>query len=277
MIFDLVGVDKRYVDDDDFVASRVVDVPYQTNAADEQILQDKGHYRVLDLSGSPLNSARASYFHQSLGGYHGAKPKRMQDLFDFYIYKGNQGVLNMLNVRYNIVNNDGNLFPQRNPYANGPAWFVNELQIVQNDNEAILALENLDTKNVAIIEDVFASEVSSTTFEPESTATIQLKSYQPNELRYSSNTLSNQFAVFSEMYYEKGWNAYIDGTKSEILRVDYTLRGLEIPAGDHEVIFKFEPNVIKTGSTIVLGSSILLILMLLGGLFYEFRKRKSVN
>lgn len=275
ILVDLASVGKRYVNDDNFVASRMVDIPFQPNGADQQILQDKGHYRVLDLSGSPLNSARASYFHQSLGGYHGAKPKRMQDLFDFHIYNGNQGVLNMLNVRYNIINNEGNLFPQRNPFANGPAWFVDSLRVVQDDNEAILALEDLDSKNVAIIQPEFAREVSSMTFQQDSTATIQLKSYQPNELKYESKSSAKQFAVFSEIYYENGWNAYVGGVEADIVRVNYTLRGLELPAGQHEIIFKFEPQVVKTGSTIVLGSSVLLMLLIVGGLFYEFKKRKT--
>lgn len=275
ILVDLASVGKRYVNDDNFVASRMVDIPYQPNVADQQILQDKGHYRVLDLSGSPLNSARASYFHQSLGGYHGAKPKRMQDLFDFHIYKGNQAVLNMLNVRYNIINNEGNLFPQRNPFANGSAWFVDSLRVVQDDNEAILALEDLDSKNVAIIQPEFAREVSSMTFQQDSTAIIQLRSYQPNELKYESKSSAKQFAVFSEIYYENGWNAYVGGVEADIVRVNYTLRGIELPAGQHEIIFRFEPQVVKTGSTIVLGSSVLLMLLIVGGLFYEFRKRKT--
>jgi hypothetical protein len=273
VLFDLVGVDKRYVNDDNFVSKHLVDQPFQPNSADQQILQDKGHFRVLDLSGSPLNSARASFFHNSLGGYHGAKPKRMQDLFEFHVYEGNQAVLNMLNVKYNIIKNEGNLFAQRNPYANGNAWFIDSIQEIRDDNEVILYLSFLDAKKKALVTPEFTSKLKQRTFKMDSTATINLKSYQPNELIYESESSNDAFAVFSEIYYEHGWKAYIDDKEVDILRVNYTLRGLEIPSGEHEIVFKFEPDVVKTGSSIVLTSSILLMLLILGGIFYEFKAK----
>jgi uncharacterized membrane protein YfhO len=240
-----------------------------------KILKDKGNYRVLDLSGSPLNSARASFFHNSIGGYHGAKPKRMQDLFEFHVYEGNQAVLNMLNVKYNIIKNEGNLFAQRNPYANGNAWFVDSIQETRTDNEVILYLSFLNTKEKALITPEFTSNLKQHTFKKDSTATINLKSYQPNELIYESKSSQDAFAVFSEIYYENGWKAYIDEKEVDILRVNYTLRGLEIPSGTHEIVFRFEPKVIKTGSTIVLASSILLMLLILGGIIYEFKEKNK--
>ena len=275
VLFDLVGVDKRYVNDDNFVSKYLIDQPFQPNSADQEILKDKGNYRVLDLSGSPLNSARASFFHNSIGGYHGAKPKRMQDLFEFHVYEGNQAVLNMLNVKYNIIKNEGNLFAQRNPYANGNAWFVDSIQETRTDNEVILYLSFLNTKEKALITPEFTSNLKQHTFKKDSTATINLKSYQPNELIYESKSSQNAFAVFSEIYYENGWKAFIDEKEVDILRVNYTLRGLEIPSGTHEIIFRFEPKVIKTGSTIVLASSILLMLLILGGIFYEFKEKNK--
>ena len=274
VLFDLVGVDKRYVNDDNFVSKYLIDQPFQPNSADQEILKDKGNYRVLDLSGSPLNSARASFFHNSIGGYHGAKPKRMQDLFEFHVYEGNQAVLNMLNVKYNIIKNEGNLFAQRNPYANGNAWFVDSIQETRTDNEVILYLSFLNTKEKALITPEFTSNLKQHTFKKDSTATINLKSYQPNELIYESKSSQDAFAVFSEIYYENGWKAYIDEKEVDILRVNYTLRGLEIPSGTHEIVFRFEPKIIKTGSTIVLASSILLMLLILGGIFYEFKEKK---
>ena len=275
VLFDLVGVDKRYVNDDNFVSKYLIDQPFQPNSADQEILKDKGNYRVLDLSGSPLNSARASFFHNSIGGYHGAKPKRMQDLFEFHVYEGNQAVLNMLNVKYNIIKNEGNLFAQRNPYANGNAWFVDSIQETRTDNEVILYLSFLNTKEKALITPEFTSNLKQHTFKKDSTATINLKSYQPNELIYESKSSQDAFAVFSEIYYENGWKAFIDEKEVDILRVNYTLRGLEIPSGTHEIIFRFEPKVIKTGSTIVLASSILLMLLILGGIFYEFKEKNK--
>ena len=275
VLFDLVGVDKRYVNDDNFVSKYLIDQPFQPNSADQEILKDKGNYRVLDLSGSPLNSARASFFHNSIGGYHGAKPKRMQDLFEFHVYEGNQAVLNMLNVKYNIIKNEGNLFAQRNPYANGNAWFVDSIQETRTDNEVILYLSFLNTKEKALITPEFTSNLKQHTFKKDSTATINLKSYQPNELIYESKSSQDAFAVFSEIYYENGWKAYIDEKEVDILRVNYTLRGLEIPSGTHEIVFRFEPKVIKTGSTIVLASSILLMLLILGGIFYEFKEKNK--
>ena len=275
VLFDLVGVDKRYVNDDNFVSKYLIDQPFQPNSADQEILKDKGNYRVLDLSGSPLNSARASFFHNSIGGYHGAKPKRMQDLFEFHVYEGNQAVLNMLNVKYNIIKNEGNLFAQRNPYANGNAWFVDSIQETRTDNEVILYLSFLNTKEKALITPEFTSNLKQHTFKKDSTATINLKSYQPNELIYESKSSQDAFAVFSEIYYENGWKAYIDEKEVDILRVNYTLRGLEIPSGTHEIVFRFEPKVIKTGSTIVLASSILLMLLILGGIIYEFKEKNK--
>ena len=275
VLFDLVGVDKRYVNDDNFVSKYLIDQPFQPNSADQEILKDKGNYRVLDLSGSPLNSARASFFHNSIGGYHGAKPKRMQDLFEFHVYEGNQAVLNMLNVKYNIIKNEGNLFAQRNPYANGNAWFVDSIQETRTDNEVILYLSFLNTKEKALITPEFTSNLKQHTFKKDSTATINLKSYQPNELIYESKSSQDAFAVFSEIYYENGWKAYIDEKEVDILRVNYTLRGLEIPSGTHEIVFRFEPKIIKTGSTIVLASSILLMLLILGGIFYEFKEKNK--
>jgi hypothetical protein len=282
IVIDLVGVDWRYVNTDKdengkyekYVSKYKYQHPFQLTAADKEILKDNGHFRVLDFSESPLNSARASYFHNSLGGYHAAKPGRIQELFDFYIYEGNQQVINMMNTKYIILSNQGQIMAQPNPQANGNAWFVNKVEMVENANQEILALKDLNTKQTAVMNQEFSAEIPQQTFPVDSSAQIQLKSYKPNELVYSYSTTNEQLAVFSEIYYPHGWKAFVDGKEIAILQADYVLRAALLPAGNKEVIFKFEPKVIETGNTITLISCGLLVLILAGGLFYGY-KRKS--
>ncbi|MGY5850872.1 YfhO family protein [Salegentibacter sp. F14] len=272
ILFDLVGVDRRYVNNDDFVNARQMEQPFQPTQADEQILQDDSHYRVFDVSGSPFNTGRTSYFHNSIGGYHAAKPGRMQELFDFYISQNNMDILNMLNVKYFIVpSEEGNPQAQQNPGAYGNAWLVNKLQFVANADEEILKLEDTDLKNTAIADEKFRSIISGET-QWNANGEINLISAAPNEMIYEFQSASEQLAVFSEMYYNPGWQAYIDGKPVPHFRVDYVLRALEIPAGEHKVIFRFEPEVVNTGSSIALASSILLVFAILGGIFYAVRR-----
>lgn len=274
ILVDLIAVDKRYVNNDDFVSARQMDRPFQPNAADQQILQDDGHYRVFDVSGSPFNTGRTSYFHNAIGGYHAAKPGRMQDLYDFYISQNNMEILNMLNAKYFIVPSEGGQpQAQQNPNAFGNAWFVDNIKWVESANEEILNLKEVDLQNTAVINSEFKSEVSED-FKATGNADIQLKSYQPNELVYKTNASSPQFVVFSEMYYQPGWQAYLDGEKVEHVRANYLLRAMNIPAGEHTVTFSFEPEVVNTGSSIALASSIILVLIILGGFYYKSRNRE---
>ncbi|HKL35131.1 MAG TPA: YfhO family protein [Salegentibacter sp.] len=274
ILVDLISVDKRYVNNDDFVSARQMDRPFQPNAADQQILQDDGHYRVFDVSGSPFNTGRTSYFHNAIGGYHAAKPGRMQDLYDFYISQNNMEILNMLNAKYFIVPSEsGQPQAQQNPSAFGNAWFVDNIKWVESANEEILNLNEVDLQNTAVINSEFKSEVSED-FKATGNAEIQLQSYQPNELIYKTNTSEPQFVVFSEMYYQPGWQAYLDGEKVEHVRANYVLRAMNIPAGEHTVTFRFEPEVVNTGSSIALASSIILVLIILGGFYYKSRKRE---
>ncbi len=275
VLIDLVGVDRRYVNEDDFVQAKLVDEPFQKNGADEQILKDEGHYRVYDATTNAFNSGRASYYHNALGGYHAAKPGRMQDLFEFYISKGNIGILNMMNVRYIITQTkNGGPVAQRNPYANGDAWFVENVLPAENANEEIQLLDSLDTKKTAIVNKEFLSKIPSKKIERDSTATIELFSYQPNHLVYEASTNTDQLVIFSEVYYPNGWNAYINGKPAEYFRADYLLRAMVIPAGNNKIEFKFEPKVIQTGTTISLASSIIFLLILLSGLYFAFRKKE---
>ncbi len=277
MIGDLFFVDKNYVNAKDFVSAREVNEPFQASEADMQILQDTTHYRVFEVAGN-MSSARASYFHKSLGGYHAAKPRRIQELFDYQIAKNNKQVLDMLNVKYIIQSNDkGEQFPTINPDANGNAWFVSKIQTVNSADEEMKALDKLDTKEVAVrLKDKNQKSFElSLPFKKDSLATIKLDLYKPNHLKYTSNNSNEGFAVFSEIYYPKGWKATIDGKEASIYRVDYTLRGLQIPKGKHTIEFKFEPEVVKTGSTIALFSSIGMILLIVGGVYFENRKKSK--
>lgn len=268
IIFDLVGVDRRYVNNDDFVSAIKVKQPYQANAADLQILKDTTHFKVLDESTDPLNSGRASYFHNALGGYHGAKPRRVEDIMSFRNENNNMTILNMMNVKYVIRSTEDGPVSLKNPDANGNAWFIQELKVVDSENEELLALDTLNAKFQAVTRN---NEVRKN-YEKDSLATISLRSVTPNYLKYESSNENLGFAVFSENYYGDGWNAYIDGELKPHYRVNYLLRGMEIPQGDHTVEFKFEPQVVQTGSSLALGCSILFGLLLLGGLYYEFKK-----
>ncbi len=276
LIFDLFFVDKKYVSAKDFVSAREVEVPFQETPADAQILKDTTHYRVFEVSGN-LSSARASYFHKSIGGYSAVKPRRMQQLFDYQIAKNNIEVLNMLNVKYVIqTDTTGNSFPVQNPNANGNAWFVKELKTVNSADDEMKGLSKLDSKNVAVI-NTKDFDIKDKAFAKDSSATIKLDFYKPNHLKYTSSNPNEGFAVFSEIYYKNGWKATIDGKETGIFRVNYTLRGLQIAAGKHTIEFKFEPKVIHTGSTIALFSSIGMLLLLMGGVYFERKKRLNLK
>ncbi|WP_417886943.1 YfhO family protein [Zunongwangia sp.] len=270
---DLVPVARRYVNNSDFVNPRQMQKPYQANAADKQIMKDTTRYRVYDLSASPFNSARASYFHNSIGGYHAAKPGRMQDLYDFYISKNNMKILNMLNVKYFIIPAEKGLQVQQNPGVYGDAWFVRDVKWVANANEEIKALKDTDLKDAAIIDSRFKDDIK-TDFVYDEIGKIELVSHQPNKLVYKTQASIRQLAVFSEMYYQPGWQAYLDGKEVPHARADYVLRAMNIPEGTHTVTFKFEPQVIQTGGTIAMASSILLIVLIGGGFFFAYRKNK---
>ena len=276
IIFDLVGVDKRYVNNDDFVTARTMDQPFQKHGADLQILEDDGHFRVFDAANSAFNSGQASYYHNSLGGYHAAKPGRIQEIYDFYISQGDIGILNMMNVKYIITQGkNGGPVAQRNPYANGNAWFVENVIPAETANDEMRLLDSLDSKKTAVIRKEFLKYIPTEKIQRDSTATIELVNYNPQKLVYETSTTSPQLAIFSEVYYPKGWNAYINGEPAEYFRANYTLRAMTIPPGNNRIEFIFEPKVIKTGSTISLASSILFGLILLGGLFYIYRSRQS--
>ncbi len=269
VLVDLVGVGRRYVDETNFERASKIEKPFKPNAADIEILKDKGYYRVFDFNGG-INSGRASYFHNTIGGYNAAKPRRFQELYDFYIANNNLEMFNMLNIKYFI---DDKGAPMINNQANGAAWFVNKLRFVPDANAEILALKDFDSKKEAIIQDKYKGELKNINQVNDSVASIKITSYKPNHLEYQSKSSKAQFAVFSEMYYKNGWKATIDGKSTSIYPVDYVLRGLQIPAGEHQITFRFEPEIVKTGSTITLASTVLFILLAFG-LFFAHKKNK---
>lgn len=277
MVSDLYLVDRNYVNSESFVSAREADIPFMASAADEQILQDDSHYRVFDMD-NHMNGAQASYFHNSIGGYHAAKPQKMQQLFDYQIAKSpmNIEVLNMLNVKYVLQRNqEGQIIPIPNNTANGNAWFVSSVVAVSSPDQEMKALNKLDTKREVVInKSKFADAAVKTSYSVDSTATIKLDEYKPNKITYTSQNSNEGLAVFSEVYYANGWNAYIDGKLVPHFEADYMLRALKIPAGNHEIVFSFDPEVVKTGSTVALVSFIIMLLLLGGGIFYETRAGK---
>ena len=279
IVVDLVGVDRRYVNNDDFVKARVMEKPFPENGANLQIAKDDGYYRVIDATTDPFNSGAASYYHNALGGYHAAKPGRMQDLNEFYISQGDIGVLNMMNVRYIITQNNNQAGPiaQRNPYANGPAWLVENVIFAETADQEISFLDSLDTKRTAIIHKDFKEQIPTASIVRDSTAMIEMTQQKPEHIVYETSSKSSQLALFSEVYYPAGWNAYIDGEAVDYFRANYVLRAMAIPSGNHKVEFKFEPKVVQTGSTLSLISTIIVLLLLASGLYFTFKKREHIS
>ena len=275
ILIDMWPVNKRYLNNDVFGPKRNQQEGFQPMAADQQILQDPDpHYRVFDLSSDPFNSARASYFHKSIGGYHGAKMQRYQELISYHISQNNMDVLDMLNTRYFIVSvQNGEPEVRMNPNALGNAWFVDSYRIVDNANEEIDALSNFTPASETIIDRKFESYVSGKSFKTDTNSNIELVTYHPNRLTYLYQGTTEQLAVFSDIYYEKGWKSFIDGEEVPHFRVNYILRGMVLPAGEHAIEFRFEPDSYFTGKKIASASSYLLFLLVIGAIAWEIRGR----
>ncbi len=274
ILFDLVSVDLNYVNDESFERAMNIEKPFQKNAIDTEILKDKSHYRVANLP-NPLQDGRTSYFHNSIGGYHAAKMGRYQELFDYQIAKNNMEILNMLNTKYFIIpNQQGKTGMQVNPYANGNAWFVTRIKPVTSADEEMKTLDSLQTKEVAVVDISKYDLKLNFNTKRDSLATIVLIENDVTRLKYQSNTSRQEFAVFSEIYYKEGWNAYVDGKLTPHYRVNYVLRGMLVPSGKHTIEFKFEPTVIKNGNKITLTSYFFLLIIPLGWFFYEKKRKK---
>ncbi len=294
ILMDLWTVDKRYMNADNFVPKKRYEKPFTASAADAVILQDKDlSYRVLNLSVSPFNDASTSYFHKSIGGYHGAKMARYQDLIENQIAANiqslagvfnarptpyaidsalaNLNALNMLNTRYIIYS------PEAPPLVNsselGNAWFVDGYRLVGGAKEEMDALTDFNPAREAIIDKRFEGSLAGLTPASDTAATIVLTEYRANYLKYNAVCAEEQLAVFSEIYYDKGWQAYIDGNRVDHIRADYVLRAMRIPAGEHTLEFKFHPQSYYISEKISLASSVLFFLLLAGTLWMEWRKK----
>ncbi|MCB0428605.1 MAG: YfhO family protein [Flavobacteriales bacterium] len=269
VIVDMWPIDWRYLTYDDFVPANQMEQPYQPSQADLQISQDhNGYYRVFNTTRALDQDSETSYWHKSLGGYHGAKLRRYQELISYQISKGNMQVLNMLNTRYLIVpGQDKQPMAQRNPGALGNAWFVNDVKLVANADSEMTALSNFQPANTAIVDKRFSDNVQGWQPGKDESATINLTKYAPNQLTFESSCSKEQLAVFSDIYYADGWNAYVDGKPAPHFRADYVLRAMRIPSGTHQIEFKFEPVQVPVGEKISWASSGILILLAIGLLF----------
>ena len=276
LLLDLVTVDRRYVNEEDFMPRQRLERPFELSPAKAEILKDKDHYRVINFMVNPMNDGGTSFFFNSVGGYHAAKPRRYQELFDFQIARNNIEVLNMLNTRYIIYPGEENRESvQLNEDANGNAWFVEEIRWADNADQEIRALDSLDTKRTAVVNREFEGLLESFQPRKELGSGIQLTSYSANEMTYRSEAEFEQLAVFSEIYYGKGWKAYVDGEAVPHLRANYVLRALRVPAGKHEIVFRFEPEVIEIGTRVTLASYALLLLV--PGAWFLIQRKKNVQ
>ncbi len=297
VLVDLWTVNKRYLNDSNFkTKSEYQRILAQTTPADDAILKDKTHFRVLNLAANTFNDALTSYHHKSVGGYHPAKLRRYQDMIEKNIQPEMQilgntmqqkgvpdsliratlsqlAVLNMMDTKYIIYNKEAAPLP--NPAACGNAWFVSEIKPAADADAELTALQTFLPRKTAIIGKDFEKEVAGFTPSADSGATIKLTEYKANHLTYASNSSKDGLAVFSEVYYEKGWKASIDGKEVPYLRADYVLRALRIPAGKHEIVFSFEPESYITGEKYALIGSILVLLLIAGAVFWEVRKKKA--
>ena len=284
VLYDLWGVDRRYLNDSNFVAEKRIKLkPSQTDQIlDQYAAQFKDEdYRVFDLSVNTFNDSYPSAFHHQIGGYSAAKLRRYQDIIDFYLSRHiNPNVLNMLNARY-VVMQGQNEQPmvQRNPDALGNAWFVDQYQLVEDPNAEILALNELNPADTAVIDKRFAALVQGKNLERDSSSVIVMehqKPYNPNYVVYKTKTSKEQLAVFSEVYYEPDWRAYIDGKPAEYFRANYILRAMVIPAGEHKIEFKNEAPLMHKWDNITLVISILMLVVMAGSLVWYYRREKKL-
>jgi hypothetical protein len=299
IVFDLWSVDKRYLNADKFVKRSEMQKSFIPSAADAFILKDPSYYRVLNLAASTFSdNSPTSYFHKSIGGYHGAKMERYQELIDSSIIRDlmlyntvigtaksledlqpalqelySNNALNMLNTKYFIIS--GQMAPEINKNALGNAWFVEKPVMVDNANMEISAINRINPAKEAAIDVAFKDQIIKSSFPVLENEKIELVSYQPDELIYKYSTKEEKLVVFSEIYYPAGWKSYIDGKESKYFRANYVLRGMVVPAGDHEIKFAFKPSSYIVGNKISLASSIVLMLLLAGYVLMQFKNKSK--
>ena len=296
VLFDLSLVDKRYLNDKNFTSKQDAKTPFAQTKADLAILQDQDpDYRVLNMTVNTFNDASTSYYHKSIGGYHAAKLRRYQELIDAHIQnalqdilstlKSNptdssvkatlarQGVLNMLNTKYIIYNTDAE--PIQNTFTLGNAWFVSKITLAQNADEELKLVGQINPATTAVVDNRYESQIEGFAPKTDPTATIKLTEYKTNVLSYQSNSTTEQLAVFSEIYYKDGWNAYVDGQLTPHFAADWVLRAMRVPAGKHTIEFKFEPTRYYTAEKISLASSLCLFGFIGGALFLAFKRKED--
>ncbi len=305
-------VDKRYLNDENFVDKMFVENPFPTQLSSKLmdgarenyhlagIVQkvpfnksldslrkvDKTQYRVFDNINSSFNDATTSYFVNSIGGYHGAKLHNYQDVIDLF-FSGSekskelgistvhtQKILNLLNTKYLVHGSLQSPMVQQNNEAYGNAWLVSGVKWVQNADDEILALKDEDLRNTVVLESKLNQQIGKGLI-PESGSTIELTNYQPNKLVYKTNIVSPKIAVFSEIYYPHGWKVKVDGKEREILKANYFLRAVQLEQGDKEIVMEFDPQSIKTGNTVTLAFNVIFVLLVLGGGFFWWERRKE--
>jgi hypothetical protein len=249
LIIDLIGISNRYIDREAFVSKRFTNAPFRMTAADQALLQDQDRFRVYEPQ-LGLTGARTAYFHNALGGYHGAKPRRFEELFEAYSAQQNTRILDFLNVKYILYPEEesGELKPLLNPNALGPVWMVSEIETKATPDALLEALKETDFKTTALVLDHDLSADFSKQYTLDSLAQITLSKAKPDQLTYRVQTTTPAFAVFSEMHYPKGWKATLDGKPVPIINVNYVLRGVQVPANASVIEFRFEPAVIKQGT-----------------------------
>lgn len=277
VLIDMYTVDRRYLNNNNFIDKRKADKPFVMSEADKQILQDKDlDYRVINLTVSTFNDASTSYFHKSVGGYHGAKLRRYQDIINQYLSKRDLNywkVLNMLNTKYIIYPKDNQKIASKNYEAFGNAWIASDIKWVGTPNEEIDAIADTDVQNVAIVNEEFRNVVGDFHAAP-SEGTIQLVDYKPNQLKYSFDSSKDELVVFSEIWTSKGWTMWIDGVENPLFRANYILRSAIIPAGQHEIVMRYEPRIWRVGNTIQLITSLLILIGFAVACYYTFKKRE---
>ena len=302
--FDLWSVNKRYLNNDNFVDKEFVQEPFVTEVSDyliekagdntevQRLLaqaemnktlsilteKDKGHYRIFNSITSPFNETTTSYFKSSVGGYHAVKLRRYDDLINEYFSvtdnKKTLNILNMLNAKYILLGSLQEPRAEINPNANGNAWFVSDIQFVKTPNEEIKAVGEIDNKKTAVVSVEDQKYFEGKNLQSDSTAVIELKNYQPNQLEFKTQSKTPQLAVFSEIYYPKGWKMLLDGKEVPYIKANYLLRAVIVPAGNHEVRMVFEPEVIEKGKVISMSAFGIFLLLSVGG-FLKFRRKNT--
>jgi hypothetical protein len=296
-LVDMWSVNKRYLNDDMFVEKSIRETPQEMTATDRQILMDKGlNYRVLNLASNTFNENETSYYHKSIGGYHAAKLRRYQELIEAHISPEMQKmmpaiatangdmtqvagdsiypVLNMLNMKYVIMPlQGGQTVPIMNPYAYGNAWFVDHVQYVDNATQELAQVGHVDLRHEAVADAKFKQVIGENAIKDDS-ALVTLTAYEPNQLTYDVSSQKGGVIVFSEVYYP-GWTATVDGEPTEVGRVDYVLRAINVKPGKHEVVLTFKPKSLDRTETMAYVSYGILLLAILLGVFVEYRRKKT--